>query len=88
MALCACISEPLCSPMAIMMQVTAVVQPSPRDGKKRDYCFVHFADHSVVEQLIADSDRGSKPNLDGNSLEVRCCLSQWQSYSANLLKAF
>ena len=52
------------------LQVTKVVQPPPRDGKKREYAFVHFADHSVVEQLISNSERGVKPTLDGNALEV------------------
>lgn len=60
-----------------MLQVTGVVQPPPRDGKRRDYCFVHFADHSVVERLIADGEKGVKPQLDGNALDVsplECCL--------------
>lgn len=51
-------------------QVTRVVQPPPRDGKKREYAFVHFADHSVVEQLISNNDRGIKPEIDGNPLDV------------------
>ena len=47
-----------------------MVQPPPRDGKRRDYCFVHFADHSAVERLIADGAKGNKPELDGNPLDV------------------
>ena len=54
----------------MLFQVTSVVQPAPRDGKKRDYAFVHFADHSVVERLISDSNKGVKPSLDGIALDV------------------
>lgn len=52
-------------------EVTRVVQPPPRDGKKREYAFVHFADHSVVEQLISNNDRGIKPEIDGNPLDMK-----------------
>lgn len=62
-------------------QVTAVVHPPPRDGKRRDYCFVHFADHAVVQKLIADGASGNKPQLEGAALDVSppiaACLAGW-----------
>ena len=57
--------------MIAVSQVTAVVHPPPRDGKRRDYCFVHFADHAVVQKLIADGASGNKPQLEGVALDVR-----------------
>ncbi|KAK9807940.1 hypothetical protein WJX73_004990 [Symbiochloris irregularis] len=52
-------------------EVTAVVHPPPRDGKRRDYCFVHFADHAVVQKLIADGASGNKPQLEGTALDMK-----------------
>ena len=69
-----------------MLQVTAVVQPAPRDGKRRDYAFVHFADHSVVERLISESDKGNRPSLDGTTLEVGRLKHQNQASSSAALK--
>ena len=52
------------------VQITKVVIPPPKDGKARDYAFVHFADAAVVAKLIEDCDRGEKPQLEGAPLEV------------------
>ena len=51
-------------------QITKVVIPPPKDGKARDYAFVHFADAAVVAKLIEDCERGEKPQLEGTPLEV------------------
>ena len=52
------------------LQITKVVIPPPKEGKARDYAFVHFADSSVVAKLIEDCERGEKPQLEGAPLEV------------------
>ena len=52
------------------LQITKVVIPPPKEGKARDYAFVHFADSSVVARLIEDCERGEKPQLEGAPLEV------------------
>jgi hypothetical protein len=52
------------------LQVSKVVIPPSRDGKERNYGFIHFEDRAVVTQLVANSEKGVKPSLDGNELEV------------------
>lgn len=54
-----------------LLQVTKVVIPPSRPDKpNREFGFVHFSDRSVVEKLVQDSEKGTKPSLDGSTLEV------------------
>ena len=55
---------------SLLVQITKVVIPPPKEGKARDYAFVHFADPTVVAKLIEDCERGEKPQLEGQPLEV------------------
>ncbi|KAK9807947.1 hypothetical protein WJX73_006217 [Symbiochloris irregularis] len=52
-------------------EVTAVVHPPPRDGKQREYCFVYFSDHAMVQKLIADGASGNRPYLNGVALKMK-----------------
>lgn len=54
-----------------LLQVTKVVIPPARPDKpNREFGFVHFNDRSVVENLVQDAEKGTKPSLDGSTLEV------------------
>jgi hypothetical protein len=70
-------SQPAESARAGVGQVTKVFIPAAKPDKPlREYGFVHFTERSVVDKLIADAEKGVKPELDGNTLEVRwmnCC---------------
>ena len=53
------------------LQVTKVVIPPSRPDKpNREFGFVHFSERSVVEKLVQDAEKGTKPSLDSNTLEV------------------
>ena len=61
-------------------QVTKVVIPPARaDKPNREFGFVHFGERAVVEKLVADAEKGIKPALEGNTLEVRGLLER-QAY--------
>ena len=54
-----------------LLQVTKVVIPPSRPDKpNREFGFVHFNERSVVEKLVQDAEKGTKPSLDGSTLEV------------------
>lgn len=60
------------------VQVTKVsIPPARPDKPNREFGFVHFTERSVVEKLVADAEKGTKPSLDGNTLEVPPCLCFW-----------
>ncbi|CAL8471852.1 g11394 [Coccomyxa elongata] len=60
-------------------EVTKVVIPPSRPDKpNREFGFVHFNDRSVVEKLVQDSEKGTKPSLDGSTLEVKMAKPQLQ----------
>ncbi len=66
-----------------------VIPPARADKPNREFGFVHFGERAVVEKLVADAEQGTKPTLDGNTLEVplrslplpassvRCVLACW-----------
>ena len=47
-----------------------VIPPARPDKPNREFGFVHFSERTVVEKLVADAEKGIKPTLDGNTLEV------------------
>lgn len=53
------------------LQVSKVVIPPAKDGKERNYGFVHFEDRSVVASLVSNAEKGIKPSIDGTQLDVR-----------------
>ena len=55
----------------LMLQVTKVVIPPAKPDKpNREFGFIHFAEKETVDKLIADAAQGTKPELDGKTLEV------------------
>ncbi|EIE23761.1 RNA-binding domain-containing protein [Coccomyxa subellipsoidea C-169] len=60
-------------------EVTKVVIPPSRPDKpNREFGFVHFSERSVVEKLVQDAEKGTKPSLDSNTLEVKMAKPQLQ----------
>ncbi|KAK9905524.1 hypothetical protein WJX75_001554 [Coccomyxa subellipsoidea] len=60
-------------------EVTKVVIPPSRPDKpNREFGFVHFSERSVVEKLVQEAEKGTKPSLDGNTLEVKMAKPQQQ----------
>ena len=60
--------------MNCFSQVTKVVIPAAKEGRPhREFGFVHFADRATAVKLVDDAEKGVKPSLDGNTLEVRAC---------------
>lgn len=56
---------------SLMSQVTKVVIPPAKPDKpNREFGFIHFAEKETVDKLIADAAQGTKPELDGKTLEV------------------
>ena len=56
----------------VAVQVTKVVIPPAKPDKpNREFGFIHFAAKETVDKLIADAEQGTKPELDGKTLEVR-----------------
>ena len=52
-------------------QVTKVVIPPAKPDKpNREFGFIHFAAKETVDKLIADAGQGTKPEMDGKTLEV------------------
>ena len=47
-----------------------VIPPARPDKPNREFGFVHFSERATVEKLVADAEKGVKPTLDGNTLEV------------------
>eukprot|EP00884_Botryococcus_braunii_P004126 jgi/Botrbrau1/13714/Bobra.250_2s0011.1 len=56
--------------------VSKVVIPPAKDGKERNYGFVHFDDRNIVTTLVSNSEKGIKPSLDGNQLEIKLARPQ------------
>ena len=52
-------------------QVVKVVMPAAKEGRPhREYGFVHFNERATAVKLVDDAEKGIKPSLDGNTLEV------------------
>ena len=55
----------------VAVQVTKVVIPPAKPDKpNREFGFIHFAAKETVDKLILDAEQGTKPELDGKTLEV------------------
>ena len=53
-------------------QVVKVVIPAAKEGRPhREFGFVHFAERATAVKLVDDAEKGTKPSLDGNTLEAR-----------------
>ena len=48
-----------------------VIPPAKPDKPNREFGFIHFAAKETVDKLIADAEQGTKPEMDGKTLEVR-----------------
>ena len=45
--------------------------PAAKEGRPhREYGFVHFTERATAVKLVDDAEKGIKPSLDGNTLEV------------------
>lgn len=48
-----------------------VVIPAAKEGRPhREYGFVHLSERATAVKLVDDAEKGVKPSLDGNRLEV------------------
>ncbi|KAK9837452.1 hypothetical protein WJX81_003692 [Elliptochloris bilobata] len=58
-------------------EVVKVVMPAAKEGRPhREYGFVHFTERATTVKLVDDAEKGIKPSLDGNTLEVRMAKPQ------------
>lgn len=76
----------------VVVQVTKVVIPPAKPDKpNREFGFIHFAAKETVDKLIADAGQGTKPEMEGKTLEVRfrprCGLSSACRSCAGALQA-
>ena len=66
-----------------------MVIPAAKEGRPhREYGFVHLSERATAVKLVDDAEKGVKPSLDGNTLEVGVvlkrlllgpqCLCNWQ----------
>lgn len=54
-----------------LLQVTKVVIPPAKPDKpNREFGFIHFAEKDTVDKLISGAEQGTKPEMDGKTLEV------------------
>ena len=47
-----------------------VIPPAKPDKPNREFGFIHFAEKETVDKLISGAEQGTKPEMDGKSLEV------------------
>ena len=47
-----------------------VIPPAKPDKPNREFGFIHFAEKDTVDKLILGAEQGTKPEMDGKTLEV------------------
>ncbi|CAL5220907.1 g3002 [Coccomyxa viridis] len=53
-----------------------VIPPAKPDKPNREFGFIHFAAKETVDKLIADAGQGTKPEMDGKTLEIKAAKPQ------------
>ncbi|CAK0783223.1 hypothetical protein CVIRNUC_006422 [Coccomyxa viridis] len=53
-----------------------VIPPAKPDKPNREFGFIHFAEKETVDKLISGAEQGTKPEMDGKSLEIKAAKPQ------------